>query len=125
MRQQEAYELAASILSSVFLLAVVAFVVVYAIGSPWRSGAVGRTIMYSKLSMAVLLLFIFTFRWLGLDSEVRQQVGTWLYGILVLAEIRMLFMLRYVQQGRVTIEKPNYTPIRDWIRRRRGRARKS
>lgn len=123
--RQDAYELAASILSATLLIAVMLFVIVYAVGSPWRSGAVGRTIMYRSASMALLLAYVFTFRWLGLNDEARQEIGTWLYGLLVLAEIRMLFMLRYVQQGRVTIDKPNYTPIRDWIRRRRDHSRKS
>lgn len=115
------FQTIANVLSALLLAEVLAFVLVYATGSPWRRTLIGRTLMYLAASMALLLVYAFTSRWLGLPEDLRQAVGTGVYAILVGMWGRLLLVLRFAQRGNVSAEHPNYTPLRDWLARHRLR----
>ncbi len=106
-----------SVLSLIALLATVAFVVLYAIRSPWREGLVSRALMYVMASLGLILVFVFIRRWLELPEIVLQVIGVGIYAILVGMLVWLVVALLYGQSGRITAENPNYTPVRDWIRR--------
>lgn len=94
------------------------FVVTYAFGSPWRSTLAGRTIMYSKMAMLALLTYALTARWIEPADEVNYAIALATYAGIAAVQWRLYATLRYVQAGKVTLDKPNYTPVRDWWKRR-------
>lgn len=121
---EETSQLVGSILSAMLLVEVLWFLVLAGFRSPWRAGVVGRTIMHLAASMALLMIYIFIARWLDVSEDTRRLIGNSVYGFLVLMWGRMLLMLRFIQKGKITPENPNYTPLRDWVRRHRAKRKK-
>jgi len=99
------------------------FIWLYATGSPWRETLIGRTMMLGRVSMFALLTFALTNRWLEPAEDLRNILALMIYASIAAMEWRMAAVVRYAQKGNITIENPNYTPIRDWFRRVRNRNR--
>lgn len=97
------------------------FVTFYAVGSPWRSTLPGRTLMYSKLAMLLLLTYALTARWLEPVPNLNYSLALGAYAAISFIQWRLFATLRYVQRGLVTPDNPNYTPFRDWLKRARER----
>lgn len=93
----------------------------YTMWSPWQSTLVGRSLMYRNVSMWLLLTLALTSRWLDPVPEVRNVLALMVYSSIALVEWRLFLVLRAVQTGRITVDHPEYTPFRDWLRRRGGR----
>lgn len=106
-----------SVLSLILLLETVAFVVLYAVRSPWREGLVSRALMYVMASLSLILVFVFIRRWLSLPEPVLDLIGLGIYAVLVVVVGWLVVALLYGQAGKITAENPNYTPLRNWWRR--------
>lgn len=91
----------------------------YSLWSPWQATLVGRSLMYRNVSMWLLLTFALTSRWLDPVPEVRNVTALVIYSTIAMVEWWLFLVLRAVQSGKITVVHPNYTPVRDWIRRRR------
>lgn len=86
------------------------FVIRYAAKSPWRANVVGRALMYTIASLAVVFTLICTSFIFG-DYAARPYVRFVVYTTLPIALARMLQVLVQVQRGRVSPEIPtNHTP---------------
>jgi hypothetical protein len=95
------------------------FVTFYALFSPWHRSLIGKTLMYFAIAMLVLLTYSLTARWLVEAPDLNYALGLAAYAFLT-AMLWLLFIsLRAAQTGRVTPERPDWTPIRDWLRHRR------
>lgn len=94
-----------------------AALVSYTLWSPWQATLVGRSLMYRNASMWLLLTFALTSRWLDPVPEVRNVLALIVYSLIALVELWLFLVLRAVQTGRITVDHPNYTPFRDWLRR--------
>lgn len=116
--------LIASILVIIAWLGCGWFIWLYATGSPWQETLIGRTMMLGRLSMFALLTYALTSRWLEPIEDLRYILGLLTYAGVAIMEWRMAAVVRYAQTGNITIENPNYTPIRDWFRRLRARSRR-
>lgn len=117
--------LIASVLVIIAWLGCARFIWLYATRSPWRETLIGRTMMLGRVSMFALLTFALTARWLEPTQELRDILALLIYASIALMEWRMAAVVDYAQKGNITIDNPNYTPIRDWVRRQRRRSRKS
>lgn len=93
----------------------------YAMWSSWQDTLIGRVLMYRNVSMWLLLTFALTSRWLDPVPEIRNVLALLVYTSIALVEWWLFLVLRAVQTGRITIDHPNYTPLRDWVLRRRRR----
>ena len=111
-------QLAGNVFMLMTFIECLTFVILYASRSPWRSSPSGRALMNLAASMALILGYAFLVRWIIPPEEVRQYVALAIYVILWLVWGRMLLLLRYYQAGKSTVERPNYTPFRDWWNRR-------
>lgn len=113
----------ASVLVVIAWVGCTRFIVRYATGSNWRSTLPGRTIMFSKVGMWILLSYALTARWLEqwLPFAVLACIGLTTYAIIAFIQWRLDFTLKAVQEGKVTTDNPNYTPLRDWVHRTRAR----
>ena len=94
-----------------------AFILAYAVRSPWSSTLVGRTLMHRAASMWLLLTYALTSRWIEPIPEVQQALGLGVYALIALMEWRLFLVLRFVQEGNVTPDHPDYQPLREWWRR--------
>lgn len=90
------------------------FIYRYARFSQWQYSLIGRTQMQGRGSMWLLLTYALTVRWLELFPDVQYAIGLAVYAMIAYMEIRMFVVLRYTQLERVSLQKHNYTPIRDW-----------
>jgi len=106
----------ASILVVIAWLGCTRFLIQYASGSKWRSTLPGRTIMYSKMAMWLLLTYALTARWLEqwIPFAVLAVIGLTTYAIIAFIQWRLDFTLKAVQSGKVNLDHPNYSPVRDW-----------
>lgn len=109
-------------LSILLLVETLAFVIVYAIGSPWKRSLIGRTVMYLAVSMLILLSYEFVENWIEIPYDVRRTAAVVVFAFLVLMWGRMFLALRYAQKGLISADNPNYSPFRDWLARRRTKA---
>jgi hypothetical protein len=125
MNAEEVAYLIASILAAIAWVGNLRFIYLYATRSPWRETLIGRTMMQGRLSMFALLTFALTNRWLQPAPVLYLTLGLAVYAGIAYMEWQQSQVVWYAQKGKITIENPNYTPIRDWIRRRRGRSGKS
>lgn len=82
-----------------------AFVGRYALKSPWRANVVGRALMYTIASLAIVFTLICTSFIFG-EYELRPYVRFAVYTTLPIALARMLQVLVQVQRGRVSPEIP-------------------
>lgn len=99
-------------------LGVTAFMLSYHFRTPgWRLTPVGRTLMQRAFSMWMLLSFAGTSRLLDFSPELRNLIAVVIYAMIGVMEWRLYFLLRAVQKGKITLQNPHYTPIRDWWRR--------
>lgn len=98
-----------------------AALVSYSLWSPWHESLVGRVLMWRNASMWLLLTYALTSRWLDPIPDVQYALGLGIYALIALVEWYLFIVLRAVQTGRITVEHPNFTPIRDAIRRRRNK----
>lgn len=117
--------LIASILVLMAWAGTALFVTYYALLSNWRVSLVGRTLMSRAVSMLLLLTYALTSRWLDPVQDVQFALGLGVYALITIMEWRLFLVLRAVQTGKVTVQKPNYTPVRDWFRRYRRRMERS
>lgn len=99
-------------------LGTTAFMVAYHLKTPrWNKTPVGRTFMHRAASMWLLLTYALTSRLLDPVPEIQQTMALVVYFFIILMEWRLFLVLRFIQEGRITLEHPNYTPIRDvWAR---------
>lgn len=84
---------------------------------PWYKSLVGRTMMQRAFSMWALLSYALSSRLLEPVPEVQRLMAITIYAFIVLMEWRLFFVLRFIQEGKITLDHPNYTPFRDWWRR--------
>jgi RsiW-degrading membrane proteinase PrsW (M82 family) len=112
--------LIASIMAAVALVACTAFIIRYWRTSRWNRSLVGRTIMHRAMTMWAILAYVFMSRWFEPPEPVQSAIGLAIWGGVALVEIRMLLVIAYITTGRVTLDQPNYTPIRNqWAKWRR------
>jgi hypothetical protein len=104
------------IVATIAWAGTLAFVLAYAIDSPWRSSLVGRTMMYRAGSMLVILSYILVSKWFDLTFVNQYVFGLGIYVIVALTEWRLFAALRFAQRGRVTADHPNYSPVLDRAR---------
>lgn len=97
----------------------------YSLWSPWQATLVGRSLMYRNLSMWLLLTYALTSRWLNPVPDLQYALGLGIYALIALVEWYLFLVLRAVQTGRITVDHPNYSPLRDWIRARRVKREKA
>lgn len=101
---QELYWQAATTTSALICWA---FVIRYAVKSPWRANVVGRALMYLIVSLAVVFTLICTSFVFG-DYWFRPYVRFVVYTALPFALAGMLWVLVLVQRGRVRGEIPSH-----------------
>jgi hypothetical protein len=119
-------DLTANLLVVAAWLGCARFIWLYATRSPWRETLIGRTMMLGRVAMFTLLTFALVARWVEIPDLVRNSVALLIYASIALMEWRMAAVVDYAQKGNITIDNPNYTPIRDWFERhRRRRSRRS
>ena len=97
--------------------AVTSFIVAYAWKSPWQSTPIGSAFMHIGASMWLLVTYALTSRVLEPLPWVQDIMALCIYAIIGVMWWRVFFVLRFIQTGRITLEEPNYTPIRNWLRK--------
>lgn len=119
MSGEAMWDLMANILVSVAWLGCTLFILFYRRRpSRWRATLPGRTLMYSKLSMWALLSHVLWARWTDPPDLLRNIVAVGILASIACIQWNLFTVLRLVQTGRVSLDRPNYTPVRDWLRRR-------
>jgi hypothetical protein len=99
-------------------LGTTSFILAYHFGTPgWRLTPVGRTLMHRAFSMWLLLSFALTSRLLEPTPEIRNLIAVVIYFLIGVMEWRLFLILRFIQEGKITLENPHYTPVRNWWRR--------
>lgn len=79
--------------------ALLAFIILYSIRSPWRQYQAGRSVMYLALSLVLVLVFAIVSVTLGMDFPFRDWIRLTLYGFVTFSMYRLLFSLIIVQRG--------------------------
>jgi hypothetical protein len=124
---ENAVYLIASIFAAIALLANTWFIIRYWRGSPWARSLIGRTIMHRAMTMWMILAYVFLSRWFKPPETLQTALGLAIWAGVALIEIRMLLAIGYIQAGHITLDQPNYTPIRNrwakWRAYRNARAR--
>lgn len=101
------------------------FILYYSMFSNWRATLPGRTLMYSKVAIWGLLSYVLWARWASPPDDFRNLVAVFAIGAVAYIQWRLFITLRLVQTKRITVLNPNYTPVRDWLARRRANRQKS
>lgn len=118
----EAFNDVANILIFVAWPAVALFIAYYAAKSPWRKTLIGKSMMYKSIAMLMLLSLSLLGNWFsGYPGE--PLVRATVYFILAIVQWRLFFSLRYAQTGKVTLEHPDYKPVREFFRKVRTKIR--
>lgn len=97
------------------------FILDFGFGSTWRDSMAGRTLMLKALSTWCLLSYILWVRWFSPDDLLRNSVATGVLLLIVFTLWRLYVVLRLVRAGRIDRNNFDWTPMRDWIARRRAR----
>lgn len=110
----EAFNDVANILILVAWPAVALFIGYYWAKSPWRKSLIGKTMMYKSMAMLLLLTLSIAANWFsGYPGEPIVRAAVYL--ILAIVQWRLFISLRYAQTGKVTLEHPDYKPMRGFF----------
>lgn len=102
-------------------IGLVAFVVIYGFWSEWRSTLPGRVIMHFGQAFLALVTYALILRAVEPPAWIHDILAVTIYGAIAISVWRLTFVVRAAQLGKVSIDTPNYTPIRDRIRARKQR----
>lgn len=94
------------------------FVIVYW-RAPWKRSLMGRTLMQLGLTMWFLLTYALTARWIQPIDWLNYSLALFAYALVALSMIRLFVVFWLAVRGVITFDQPNWTPVRNWIRRRR------
>lgn len=118
MNPDNIQDLAGTILVTIAWFGCAAFVFQYAIQFDWRAGLPGRTMMRAKGSMLLLLTWIVVARWVPLDESTREWVSLAVFAPLAFVQVLLAYVLYLTGRGKISRTVPNYTPLRNWWKRR-------
>lgn len=96
------------------------FVGFYWFRSNWESTLPGRVLMHFGITFWVLLSYALVLRAVQPPDWVHGIMAHTIYAAIAISMWRLFFVVRAAQLGKLSINTPNYQPIRDWIRARRA-----
>lgn len=109
--------LIASVFAAIALLASGAFIWRYWRHANWRRTLIGRVIMHRAMTMFLILAYVFSARWFEIPEIVQAAIGLAVWAGVAVVEVRMYLVIWYITAGKVTLDQPNYTPVRNVLSR--------
>jgi hypothetical protein len=111
-------DLAGTIFVTIAWIGCLTFVIQYAAQFDWRAGLPGRTMMRAKMSLLLVLTWIVVARWIPIDEETRDWISLGIFAPLAVVQVMLSYVLFLTGRGKISRTTPNYTPFRDWWKRR-------